>query len=607
MSKKLPEETEISNPIFSAIEEIKKSRALEKMRKESSDPNAILPVPKKADIVDIIKFCDDPSYLDLLNEANGLDLYISQRIILKCFYMGTIGNEKITLEQKEWEWLYAQGEDEERDGVVYTKNIKDVIRKMHRRTQDDAMPYFVELQLVLGRRATKTLMASVITAYEAYKLLVINNGDPHAYYHLPADDEIAIINVALSQQQAGRLFGQIQARLRNSPFFKGRIAKETSSEIRLYTDKDLVKKRKGSSIAINGSVLLLCGHSNPDSLAGYNAVLILFDEIAFYDETGKVTGKYFFSRLKPSLAKFHKYKAARIVQISSPNTKMGIFYETWNQARDDDSILSFQLPTWDANPEIPYETADLQRDRKTNPEMFSIEYGAQWAEGGSFHNYFPAELIERCIRGDISFHTKPMPGCNYYMHVDPAKKGNNYAAVLVAKQRYTNSRGRRRVRCILAGVWVFRPIPGVGLLFNEVDKKIIEICARFHPMSVTYDDYHSIQSVQLLRSHGINTRQVSYNRSVKQKVYQNLRDLMACSPDPELWLFDDGGEATLLLSELKNLKLKQTQRGFSIMPDKGADVKSDDIADCLAGACSAANEGLRMSLPDPVVVRTGWI
>lgn len=582
------------------------ARAIQEIKSQSG----VTPKDKK-EIVDIITFCNDPSFLDLLNPSNRLELWISQRVILKCFYMGTIGNEDLQLTQQEWEWIYSNEEDEERDGITYHKNMKDVIRKMLRRARDENMPYFKELHLVMGRRGSKTLLSSIISVYEAYKLLVINHGDPHGYYNLPADDEIAIINVALSLKQAGRLFGQIQARIRNSPFFKGRVASDTTSEIRLYTDTDLNKKKSGATLSVNGSILLLCGHSNPDSLAGYSAVAILFDEIAFYDETGQVTGTYFYNRLKPSLAKFFKYKAARIVQISSPNRKSGIFYDTGQLAQKDDdlgnSILSFQLPTWCTNPDVPYDNSELVRDRNTNIDMFATEYGAQWAEGGSYFNYFAEDQINRIIKGELGPHKHPMPKFNYYIHVDPAKKGANYAAVMVAKERYTNYQGRKRNRCYLAGIWVWRPKPGLGLLFSEIDKQIIQICSIFHPIAVTYDDYHSVHSLQLLRSHGINTQQIAYNRNVKAKIYQNLRDMMSYQPEPELFLYDIGGDSSLLISELRNLKQKQNQRGVAIIPDKTADVKSDDLADCLAGACSTACEGLRMSLPEPVVVQTGWV
>jgi hypothetical protein len=587
------------NSLASAIQQIKAHPMLksEEERKE------------KVEIVDIITFCDDPSYLDLPN--NALKLWLSQRVILKCFYMGSIGNEFLKLTEEEWTWLYSNEKDDVRDGMAYKTNIKDVLRKVLRRTSDKTMPYFKELHLVLGRRSSKTLLASIITTYEAYKLLVVNDGDPHGYYNLPQDDEIAIINVALSQQQAGRLFGQVQSRIRNSPFFKDKIAKETTSEIRLLTKRDMQKREDGANLSIPGSILLLCGHSNPDSLAGYSTVLILFDEIAFFDETGKVTGKYFYGRLKPSLAKFYKYNAARIVQISSPNAKGGVFYETFlDSEKDDDvgnSILSFQLPTWSMNPDIPYDNIELQRDRSKNIDMFMIEYGAQWAEGGAYNSYFESELIDKCLRGDLGPHKSPQPGCNYYMHVDPAKKGANYVAVLVAKQRYTNMQGRKRNRCILAGIWIWRPKPGLGLLFGEIDKQIIQICSIFHPISVTYDDYHSVHSIQLLRSHGINTQQIPFNRGVKAKLYQNLRDLLSYQPQPELLLYNNGGDSSILVSELKNLKQKQNQRGITILPDKHADVPTDDASDCLAGACSSANDGLRMALPEPVLVRSGLI
>jgi len=593
--RKKTEDRKASSPLSTAIRQI-----------ENDNPS----LRKDDDLykmVDIITFCNDPRFLNLPN--NGFNLWMSQRVILKCFYMGSRGNENLTLSQEEWEWLYECQKEETLDEITYKTNMKDVVKKIMAKekiSEGEKPPNFNELQLVLGRRASKTIISSVITAYEVYKLLVINNGDPHSYYKLPSDDEIAIINVALSQKQAERLFGMIQARIRNSPFFRGRIAKETTSEIRLYTKKDLEKKSKGATLEVPGSILVLCGHSNPDSLAGFNAILILFDELAFYDETGKVTGKYFYNRLKPSLSHFYQFGEGRLVEISSPNTRNGIFYEIYKQAESDPRILSFHLPTWKTNPGLPYNNDEFISDRKSNIDTFAVEYGAQWAEGGSYGNFFDEGLIVRCLRGDLAKHTRPQPGFSYYLHVDPSKGGNNYGAVLVAKQRYTNYLGKKRNRCFLAGVWIWRPVPGTGLLYHQIDQDIISICARFHPMTVTFDDYHSTSSVQLLKSHGINAVQMSFNRVVKQKIYQNLKMMMAYQPEPEIYLYNDGGESALLIAELKALRFKELSRGFSIVPDKHGDVDTDDLADCLSGAVSSANETFRMGLPQPVVVRTGW-
>lgn len=599
--KNIQESNKSITSLFSAIESIQK-RVVDNgtVIKDPNDPGR--------DVVDIITFCMDPKYLDLSGPSTNIKLYLSQRVVLKCFYMGTVGNKKLSLDEEEWKWLYKHEKCEELDGITYENNVANVIRKMtNKEKEHNDEGYFRVLQLVLGRRSGKTFLASIITAYEAYKVLIINNGDPHAYYQLPYDDEIAIINVALSQKQAGRLFGQIQSRLRNSPFFKGRIAKETTDEIRILTDSDIKKKQQGLDIAIHGSVLILCGHSNADSLAGYNTILLLFDEIAYFPEEYQKSGTYFYNRLKPSLSKFNKYNASHIVQISSPNKKNGIFYDTFRDSVLDDTVLSFQLPTWSINPDVPYDDPEAKKDRRKNIDSFAVEYGAQWSEGGTHSNFFPEGLVERCIRGDIGQHRRPMPGFNYYMHVDPARGGNNYCAVMVAKEYYVNRQGVTRNRIFLSNLWIWKPVPGLGLIFNQIDKEVAFICSVFHPIMVTYDDYQSTHSLQYLSNCGVNTQCIPFNRAMKRKLYQNLKDLMSYTPDPEVYLYDSSDESHMLVEELKALKFKEVARGISIVPDKHGDVSTDDFADAFGGACAAANEGIRQSLPMPVVVRMPYL
>ena len=79
--------------------------------------------------------------------------------------------------------------------------------------------------------------------------------------------------------------------------------------------------------------------------------------------------------------------------------------------------------------------------------------------------------------------------------------------------------------------------------------------------------------------------------------------LMEYQPFSELFLYDDGANASYLIAEMYNLKFKRITRGISLLPDKNADVKTDDVIDCLAGACSSANNAITPCLPMPTTVR----
>ena len=555
-------------------------------------------------IVDIMTFCFGSKYLNL--PEHNFKLFQSQKTILKTFYMGSIGNENLKLDENDWKWLQDNAEDEERDGITFKKNCDQVIEKIRRKERDlgKTIPNFKKLHLVLGRRGTKTILASVITAYEVYKLVTINNGDPHGYYGLPHGAEIVIINVALSQKQAGLLFGAICDRIDGAEILKGRIAYGNTQEIGVYTDRELQKISDGGSIlSVKPSIKIMCGHSNPKTLRGNNAILLLFDELAFYDDTGKVTGSQFYNDLEPSVSHFVPYGHDKIVCISSPNLASGIFYDIFKSAEETDEILAYQLPTWCVNETVTYDSLAVKRKR--NPDAFAIEHGAQWAKSGLYGYYFPEDLIMRCVEAGvlkgIREMERPDPQFHYYLHVDPAKNGDRYVAVMVAREQYRNVNMEKRIRIRLAKIWVWDPTPGIGLLFNEIDKEVLQICQQFRPRLVTYDQFQSAHSLQFLKRYGIPNRETSYNRSYKMTIYQNLREMMSYHPHPELWLYDDHR----LILEMKCLRYRPTKRGYTLVKEKGGEVETDDIIDCLAGATSAATNVANIPLPRPVTVNMG--
>jgi hypothetical protein len=575
-----------------AISELKKQHGLvEEVRNSESD------------IVDIMTFCNDPLYLNL--EYYNMKLFVSQRVVLKAFYMGTRGNENLSLNQEEWDWLYAN------ENTYEMKKVIDKIKRKEQRRNTDKPMRFSELTLVLGRRSSKTALAAIIAVYEAYKVLVINKGDPYSFYKTPKEKEIAIINVATAKEQAHRLFAEIRTHIRRSPFFIPRISDTgtTTEIIRLYTDLDLRNRRENETkLEIQGSIIVYCGHSNPDSLRGWAAICLVFDELAFYDESAKISGREFFEALSPSVAQFAEYGDGIKVEISSPGPKTGIFYEQYKLSMENspaaDNILSFRLPTWTFNPGFSYDNPELVGARARDKAKFDVEYGAEWPEGGLYAFYFPEDLISESISlGEsigLTNEDSPSYTGEYYFHIDPALSNANYAMVGVRKEAYYDNNSLLQPRVFLSFVKVWTPSPGAGLDFIAIDQEVITICRKFRPVLVGYDQYNSAGSMALLRRSGINLVQHAYNRGYKMRIYQNLKDMMI---KKSLFLFDDHH----LTPELRHLKYRPTPRGVSIGADVRGEVKTDDCADCLAGATFLACNNYYRGLPQPVTVYTGFV
>ena len=317
-------------------------------------------------IADIMTFCYDPKLLDL--PSSNFRLHRSQEIVLKALYMGSTGNRNLVLSPEDWAWL------EENALQGDNQSSLDKLRWRERLRSAKISFRFTELTLVLGRRSGKTLLASIIASYEAYKLLVINHGDPHSYYGVPLNKQIWILNVATSLDQASELFGEIKARIGHGPFFRNRVEHDTESIIRLMTDRDLKQRAEQSTnVKLQGSIVIRCGHSNPKTLRGKAAACIIFDELAFYDESKKVSGTDFYNALKPSIAQFDKKGDGLLVEISSPWSSGGIFHDRATVGLQPESTtITFRMPTWVFNPEMPETNSILADSKKNSPEMYAV-------------------------------------------------------------------------------------------------------------------------------------------------------------------------------------------------------------------------------------------
>ena len=94
--------------------------------------------------------------------------------------------------------------------------------------------------------------------------------------------------------------------------------------------------------------------------------------------------------------------------------------------------------------------------------------------------------------------------------------------------------------------------------------------------------------------------QLPFGRGPKAHYYKNLLDLM---DRDELEIYGD----ELLIGELLNLKYKPTARGVQIFSDQQAEISTDDLIDCVAGApWMAVGRRLKASLPTGILVNVGF-
>ncbi len=552
-------------------------------------------------IPDILEFCNSKKYLNL--PSRNIELYPMQQIILKVFYRGQSGNEHIKLTDEELEILRS----EQMHSVMDKYNSNDLFR---------------ELVLVLGRRSGKDFMVSLMALYESMKLLEIPGGCPYKYYKLAPGNPIYILTVATSADQARILFVEIKEKLQTSQYFKDKIGGIDAERVWLLTPED----RKRNKIAIDngtpgsvtkGSVVIMSGHSNSDSLLGKGYFALLFDEVASFKTTGSSTsGERLYAALGPGTVAFNKElyeekgkktvspknkkKAkllldnkglplrrldSKIISISSPRAEQGIFYQLYKTAHEEGSRLAFRLPTWKVNLGITEEL--LRSENKyMSANAFQMEFGAEFS-GTAGEKFILDKLVDDAsqIGEELGLASQQMQGRRgmvYYAHLDPAATSHNYALVVLhveeriqIKENDQGKRVKEKVKMFIVDhLKVWYPKPNEAINVFTVDKYIIDLSKRFRFNMVSYDSWDSRASILKLRSKGIPTKMTPFRKQYKMAIYNQLEDLLV---NHQLALPFRGPHSEEIKMELKCLKRIYTPVGFKIQPDPEAAITTDDI------------------------------
>lgn len=536
-------------------------------------------------IPSIEEFIDSEDYLGLPHRTpHPIYLFPMQRIVLKAFYRGTEGNENIKLSEDEVQLCKDLGLDDEDNG--------DFLEKY------ESSNLFTEMVLVWGRRSGKDFVISVLALYEAMKLLEAPGGDPHALYGLGGGAPFNILTIANSSSQAQVLFNEIKDKILPSKYFQSKMSSEciTADSIHLLTPSDMRRNKEMEAKGLpqtQGSVIIKSGHSNSDSLAGIGCYCLLLDEIGLYKQTaGSSGGEAIYRTLTPATATYvRKVKSVdkngeeveksvydgKIICISSPRGKDGIFYDLFSNSPTVPHRITCKLPTWKVN------TNQSQEDLRAkfgamSEEEFNMEFGAEFS-GMSGQTFFSRDVVETCFINNLKLKERGEIGRQYYCHLDPATSSHNYALVVVHREDFINKEtGKADFRILVDHVKVWTPSKSRPIVNREIDDYIIKLNNNFILAQVSFDQWNSAQSIENLRKHGIPAKLTRFTKRYKNIIYDNLYDIASSGrlkiPHEEL-----------LKNEMLYLQRRFTPTGYRVFAKKDGLVKTDDSVDALAGAC----------------------
>jgi hypothetical protein len=391
---------------------------------------------KKDKEFSIIEFIESPYGLGFSHEVCGLGLFPVQKFILKAYYSLPLDTKEKTIRIPKT-WRYAQSAkpehyynftEAEYMSYLFEEgrcNIKHIDRERH------------ELVLPIGRRGGKTLISSMIAAYEVYRLL--RKGNPQGYYGVQDGADISISTIATTKEQSQILYNGVRNHFQNCKFFNPYLSHDTQSYVKFQTPHDLDTTGTAKSGG-RASVQIKFFSSVSSGLRGLSNIVILMDEVAFFKETGSSSADSVYQAASPSVATFapadpkaknSTQSEGRIILISSPFNKDGLFYVKYCQSKaggaGSQDILMVQAPTWEVNPQVPI--GYLENQHAKDPIAFSTEFGAEFTDRVMSWIEREKDLL-MCIDPALKPSQKGAPRDPHNLGLDLAVKGDRTAVAL---------------------------------------------------------------------------------------------------------------------------------------------------------------------------------
>jgi len=460
---------------------------------------------------------------------------------------------------------------------------------------------FNEVVLLKAIGAGKSMTSSIIFAYLVYWLLCLK--DPQRFFGLARGSKIAFLNMAPSATKAKDVvFHEVKTRVENSPWFRRYFPPDPRIKSKLLFDHVRVDEEGKELEGYRGqkNIAVIPGNSSKNMAIGYNVFGGVIDEAAFF-ETMENIGKSSTERtdaIYDAIQRriFSRFgKRGMLVMISSPQYADDFIEKKYEEARENPRVFAVRKSLWEAKPEGTYsketfahETelggrklkllipVDFKSEFKKNPHKALRDLAAipslainpymspsavdaiaertalqspvtRESEMGyplEFAAWFKPPKVQVAIHIDLSL---TRDACGFAMgYWDAEKQRAVYPLV-------------HQIRCSQAHPLDFQAIRDLVLKLKALG---------FGIFRVSFDNFQSTDSIQLLQKKGIETEKLSVDTSME--------------PYDTLLGFINSGEADfpahpVLTRELKRLELVNGKKVDH--PPHG----SKDVADAVAG------------------------
>lgn len=298
---------------------------------------------------------------------------------------------------------------------------------------------------ICGMRGGKTRLAADMVGYELFDLLT--TGDVAAKYQLEEGSKFFITCVASSAEQAeDTIFHEVKKSVNKAPFFERFNPRILSNEIRF--DDYNVEVKAGISSAMG--------------LVGRTVKANVFDELSKLEKTeGKRSAELVYSSLSKSTSSF-KFAGKNIV-ITSPLHTEDKAWRLYKENVNSRYAVCVNMPTWEMNPNLPFEGEFMQAKLEEDPITFWRDYGA-----------IPQSAVDKFFKDED------------ILVFDPTVI--NIFEDTVAYRAFMAEQRRNPVRLILAGDPSGRMDSfGIALGYNIGDEYYVIGLKRFVPEKVSYE------------------------------------------------------------------------------------------------------------------------